>query len=102
MSALGAAEGEEGRYQAIVDTAVDAIAVIDEAGVISAFNHAAERLFGYRAAEIMGGNINVLMGDPEHERHDEYLERYRQTGRRWMIGASRQVLARRKDGALFH
>ncbi len=94
-------EGDEARYRAIVDTAVDAIAVIDERGSISAFNPAAERLFGHTAAEVMGLNVKVLMPEPHHGSHDGYLSQYHQTGERRIIGIGRQVEGLRKNGSTF-
>ncbi|MGA0601798.1 sensor histidine kinase [Caulobacter sp. KR2-114] len=94
-------EGEEARYRAIVDTAVDAIAVIDEDGCLTAFNPAAERLFGYAADEVLGRNVLMLMPEPHHTAHDGYLARYRETGERRIIGIGRQVEGLRKDGATF-
>jgi PAS domain S-box-containing protein len=91
----------EARYRAIVDTAVDAIVVIDELGGIEAFNPAAERLFGYAADEIIGRNVRVLMPEPDHAAHDGYLGRYRDTGERRIIGIGREVLGLRSDGATF-
>ena len=91
----------EARYRAIVDTAVDAILVINEVGVVSAFNPAAERLFGYGAAEVVGRNIRMLMPEPYHSGHDGYLERYRTTGERRIIGIGREVEGLRKDGSTF-
>jgi PAS domain S-box-containing protein len=93
--------GAEARYRAIVDTAVDAIVVIDERGVVNAFNPAAERLFGYDASEIIGRNVKVLMPEPHHDAHDEYLSRYQATGERRIIGIGRQVSGLRKDGSTF-
>jgi PAS domain S-box-containing protein len=98
---LDANSGGEARYRAIVDTAVDAIAVIDEGGRISAFNPAAERLFGHTAAEVMGLNVKVLMPEPHHGAHDGYLSQYRNTGERRIIGIGRQVEGLRKDGSTF-
>ncbi len=93
--------GSEERYRAIVDTAVDAIVVIDEIGLIRAFNPAAERLFGYAADDVAGQNVKVLMPEPYHTGHDEYLGRYRRTGERRIIGIGREVSGLRKDGSTF-
>ena len=51
-------------YRAIVDTAVDAIVVIDRNGAIRSVNKATERLFGYAAGELIGRNVKILMPEP--------------------------------------
>jgi two-component system sensor kinase FixL len=89
------------RTQAIVDTAVDGIITIDERGIVHSFNPAAERIFGYRAAEVIGRNISMLMPSPDRERHDGYLARYLQTGEKRIIGIGREVVGRRSDGSTF-
>jgi PAS domain S-box-containing protein len=89
------------RMRAILETAVEGIITIDERGIIESFNPAAERLFGYAAAEVIGKNINVLMSSPHRERHDGYLEHYRRTGQARIIGIGRETVARRRDGTLF-
>ncbi len=95
------AEGQEARYRAVVDTAVDPIVVIDEAGTIQSFNRAAETTFGYAAAEAIGANVRILMADPHRDAHDGYIAHYRQTGERRIIGIGREVEGRRKDGSTF-
>jgi two-component system sensor kinase FixL len=86
---------------AIFHSAVDAIVVIDGRGLIEAFNPAAERLFGYGEADVVGQNVRMLMPSPYREEHDGYLARHRQTGEARIIGAGREVQGLRRDGTVF-
>ncbi|MBC7952795.1 MAG: PAS domain S-box protein [Rhodospirillaceae bacterium] len=91
----------EAKTRAILETAADGIITIDENGLVLSANPAAERLFGYQAAEIIGHNINMLMPEPYRSAHDGYLSRYRKTGERKIIGIGREVEGLRKDGSTF-
>ncbi len=91
----------EARWQAIVESAIDGILVIDEKGVIEGFNPAAERLFGYAEHEVLGRNVSMLMPSPDRERHDGYLARYLASHEPHIIGIGRQVQALGRDGLLF-
>lgn len=92
---------QEAHLQSILDTVPDAMIVIDDAGVIQSFSAAAERLFGYSADEASGRNVSILMPAPYREAHDGYLERYRDTGERRIIGIGRVIVGMRKDGSTF-
>lgn len=91
----------EAHVQSILDTIPDAMVVIDKDGAIRSFSQAAQRLFGYSPEEIEGRNVKLLMPSPYREQHDGYLERYRTTGERRIIGIGRVVTGERKDGSTF-
>ena len=91
----------EAHLQSILDTIPDAMIVIDEAGLIRSFSQAAERLFGWTAAEVIGRNVDLLMPNPYREQHDFYLQRYYRTGERRIIGIGRVVVGERRDGSTF-
>jgi two-component system sensor kinase FixL len=89
------------RYQGILDTAVDGIITINQRGLIETFNRAAERIFGYRAAEVIGHNVSMLMPPPHRDQHDQYIDDYLRTRRKKIIGIGREVEGLRKDGTVF-
>jgi len=91
----------EAHLASILDTVPDAMIVIDERGIIRSFSSAAERQFGYNAAEVIGKNVSSLMPSPYRENHDGYIERYLRTGERRIIGIGRLVVGERKDGSTF-
>jgi two-component system sensor kinase FixL len=99
--ALRALELQEARWQAILDTARDAIIGIDRTGRITLFNRAAESMFGYASAEVLGHNVAMLMPQPYRDEHDAYLAAYASTGVPKAIGRVREVQGRRKDGGVF-
>ena len=91
----------EAHLRSILATVPDAMVVIDERGTILSFSAAAEKMFGYAEAEVLGENVSMLTPSPDRERHDSYLENYRRTGERKIIGIGRVTTARHRDGFTF-
>jgi PAS domain S-box-containing protein len=90
----------EASYRAIFETAVEAIIVIDESGVIHSANPAVQGLLGYHTDELLGRNITMLMTEPHRGGHDGYLAAYLTTGQRKVIGRGREVEGLHKDGSI--
>ena len=92
---------DTGHGAQMLKTAVGAIIIIDAKGIICSVNPATERVFGFSQRELTGQNVNVLMPEPYRSRHDGYIRHHLETGERRIIGIGRQVMARRKSGAIF-
>ncbi|MGB4361708.1 MAG: PAS domain S-box protein, partial [Rhodoferax sp.] len=96
------AQREQAQHtQTVLDNMVDGIITIDGVGVIGSFNPAAERIFGYTPAEVVGRNVRMLMPNPHRDAHDSYLRNYQATGVARIIGIGREVEGQRRDGSLF-
>jgi PAS domain S-box-containing protein len=91
----------ESKLAALLSATPDAVVLIDGNGIIESFNAGAERVFGYRAAEIVGKNIALLMPAPFRANHDDYIRRFQRTGEARFMLAPREVEACRKDGTVF-
>lgn len=94
-------EHNERFNRAITKSMVEGLIVINQQGTITAFNPAAEHIFGYAAEEIIGCNVKILMPEPDHGQHNTYLQHYLETNQAGIIGTGREVQGRRKNGSLF-
>jgi len=90
----------EARQRTILDALADAVITIDDKGMIRSFNPAAERVFNYKADEIIGQNVSVLLPEDERLDHQAYTDNSSLTASR-IINKARDLLGRRKDGELF-
>ncbi len=100
-AAEAALERRESHLRSILETVPDAMVVIADDGTICSFSAAAERLFGFAEADVMGRNVSMLMPEPDRGRHDGYLTRYLTTGERRVIGHTRLVTGLKQDGTTF-
>ncbi|MBV8503294.1 MAG: EAL domain-containing protein [Paucibacter sp.] len=87
--------------QAIVDNVLEAIVTADADGKIRSFNRAATKIFGYRADEVIGQNLSILMPQAEQARHQRHMSRYEATRRPHVIGVGREDFGRHKSGRVF-
>ena len=97
-----ALRNSEAKLAGILAIAGDAIVSIDAGYRIGLFNEAAERMFGYSPAEVLGQPIDVLIPTRFHAAHQQHIERFASgpdIARR--MGERQEVVARRKDGEEF-
>ncbi|MEO0802898.1 MAG: PAS domain S-box protein [Cyanobacteria bacterium J06642_2] len=87
----------------ILENAEEAIISVDESQIIQLFNHGAERIFGYTAAEIMGQPLGTLLPQESRSPHEAFVRTFSQssTTSRRMAERSRKVAGRRKNGDIF-
>lgn len=97
-AAENALREREAYLGAILNNYLYGIVSTDEQGRIESFNAAAERIFGYRAEELMGQEVSVLVPSPERERHAEHIRRYLETGQSHIMGKSRRLCGQHKNG----
>ena len=91
----------ETRIQGILDTVVDGIVIIDERGIVETFNPAAAQIFGFRADEVVGNYVEMLMPEPYRSTHDVYIAEYVRTDHTKLSSVVRELVGLRKDGSTF-
>jgi PAS domain S-box-containing protein len=99
---VGQIRESEARKDGILQAALDCIITIDHEGNIVEFNPAAERTFGYAAADVMGKEMATLLIPPHLRRaHREGMARHRATGQGAALGKRIEFPALRADGTEF-
>jgi diguanylate cyclase (GGDEF)-like protein/PAS domain S-box-containing protein len=91
----------EARYRTVLDAAFDAIVTITSEGIVRWFNRGAERIFGYRAEEVIGQPITLLMPERYRDLCVAGLHRYLRTGEARVVGGTTELVGLRSDGSEF-
>src|SRR3954465_456850 len=86
---------------ALLEATFDAAVIMDDRGRIQAFNPAAEEMFGFRAVDVIGRSVTMLMTAMDRASHDDHLKRYLAGGEARVLGKGRDVRVRHRDGSEF-
>lgn len=92
---------EERKFRNLLESAPDAMVIVNHTGTIHLVNAQAERLFGYSRAELIGQPIEMLMPRRFQTQHVEHREKYSQSPRTRTMGSGLELYGRRKDGSEF-
>lgn len=87
--------------EAVLASTLDPVITIDSFGTIRTASNSVERVFGWKPGELVGRNVHVLMPEPHHSGHDQYLANYRKTLKTNILGRTREFDAVRRDGTRF-
>src|SRR5262245_26560521 len=92
---------KETQTRAILEAAADGVVSVDEKDIIQSFNAAAEGIFGHRATDLVGQNVNLLMAAPYQEKQHEFVAQYHPHNPTKILGLHGEVVGLRKDGSTF-
>jgi PAS domain S-box-containing protein len=104
MAAIRDASGRrkaQEQFRALLETAPDAMIIIDSAGLIRRVNAQTEQLFGYRREALIGRPVEVLVPEHLRERHAGHRDGYFHQPKSRGMGAGMELAGRRKDGSEF-
>ena len=85
-------------FKSCLENAIDSVVMIDADNKVTFFNRAAEELWGYKAEEVVGRNVKMLVPTHHQAAHDGYVNANRTSGQDKIVGTSRDVILTRKDG----
>ena len=101
IKAAAQLEESEQRLRAILENMLEGVITIDTRGVIQSFNKAAQTIFSYRADEVVGKKLDMLMPPANRGTHTDYIDTYLAGGAPKVIGIGRELYGRRKSGETF-
>ncbi|MBI2275974.1 MAG: PAS domain S-box protein [Dechloromonas sp.] len=96
---LAQARAAEQKFRGLVETAPDAVVVVDQSGCIVLVNRQTEQLFGYERAELLGQAVEILLPGNLRERHLAHRNGYLGTPGVRPMGSGMDLTGRRKDGS---
>lgn len=98
---VGLDVGDDARFRSLLESAPDAMVVVDTAGCIQFVNARTEELFGYSARDLLGRPIELLVPERYRDRHLEHRREYAAHPRARAMGQGIELFGRRSDGGEF-
>lgn len=99
--ALDSLVESEARYRGLLETAPDAVVIVDGAGLIQEVNAETERLFGYRRDELLGKQVGLLVPERFRDCHPHHIDDYLKQPSTRPMGGGAELWGLRKDGSEF-
>jgi protein-histidine pros-kinase len=91
----------ERKFRAVLESAPDAMVIVNTQGEIVLVNAQTQRLFGYAAGELVGQPVEILVPEGLRDKHAGHRATYCASPRSRPMGVDMELYARRKDGAQF-
>jgi len=98
---LNTGDESEAYFRMMLETAPDAMIIVDEHGRIAIVNRQAEDMFGYQRAELLGHEVEMLLPESIRDQHQNHRDRYADKPELRPMGAGLDLLGCRKDGSEF-
>ncbi len=86
------------RYQQILETAPDAMVIVESDGTMAFVNRQTEKLFGYARADLLGKHLDVLIPSRFHRTHHGHVGRYFSRSETRPMGSGLELFGQRADG----
>lgn len=91
----------ESKFRSLLESAPDAMIIVNKAGIISLVNAQAEKIFGFERMELIDQPVNKLIPDRFHGVHPGHREGFHKNPKVRPMGAGRELWGKRKDGSEF-
>jgi PAS domain S-box-containing protein len=91
----------EARFRAVVDSVADGIVSISGGGRIISLNPAAQLIYGYRPAEVVGSSFTILLAEQWRFDYEKALKRFLRWGRSELVGTTQEIEGERRNGETF-
>ena len=98
---VNAGDESEAYFRTMLETAPDAMIIVDERGRIAIVNRQAEDMFGYSRAELLGHEVEMLLPEGVRDHHQGHRSRYGEKPELRPMGPGLDLFGRRKDGSTF-